>query len=180
MVMSRVGQKAVPVPSNVQVSVQQQVLTVKGPKDSLSINIPDAVLVDVAADRVEVRRREGVETAGAMQGLVRTLVANMVEGVTQGYTKQLEIQGVGFKAAVQAEVLALSLGYSKPVDVAIPKGLEVKVADNVNIMISGADKQCVGDFAARVRALFPAEPYKGKGIRYKGEHVRHKVGKTVA
>jgi large subunit ribosomal protein L6 len=178
--MSRVGQKAVPIPAGVAASVQQQMLTVKGPKESLSMRIPEAVTVEVAAGRIEVRRREGVETASAIQGLVRTLAANMIEGVTRGYAKQLEIQGVGFKAAVQGESLALSLGYSKPVLVAIPRGLTVKVGENVNIAISGADKQLVGDFAARVRALFPAEPYKGKGVRYKGEHVRHKVGKTVA
>ncbi len=178
--MSRVGKKAVGIPSGVEASVNQQVLTVKGPKDTLVLRIPDEVSVVIDAGSIKVRQCDGAPSAAAVQGLVRSLAANMIEGVTKGFSKHLEIQGVGFRAALQGQTLELFLGYPKPVAVAVPKGLDVKVSENVNILVTGADKQLVGDFTARVRALFPAEPYKGKGIRYKGERVRHKVGKTVA
>ena len=112
--------------------------------------------------------------------MVRSLIVNMVKGVSEGYTRALEIQGVGFKSAVQGRKVTFSLGFANPLDLAIPEGVDVKVAENVNITVAGVDKQVVGDFAARIRSLYPAEPYKGKGIRFKGEHVRRKVGKTVA
>lgn len=178
--MSRVGKKALGIPAGVEASVNQQMLTIKGQKDTLVLRIPEAISVVIDAGKLEVRQRDGAPAAGALQGLIRSLAANMIEGVTKGFSKQLEIQGVGFRAALQGKTLDLYLGYPKPVAMEVPTGLDVKVGENVNISITGADKQLVGDFAARVRALFPAEPYKGKGIRYKGEHVRHKVGKTVA
>jgi len=130
--------------------------------------------------RVSWRSRAEGNPNGNLHGLTRTLIANMIEGVTKGYSKELEIQGVGFKAAIQGQKLMLSLGYPKPVEYTVPAGIKVAVTEGTAIVVSGADKQLVGDVSARIRSYFPAEPYKGKGIRYKGEYVRRKVGKTVA
>jgi len=181
--MSRVGKQPIIIPAGAEVQLNGQQLSVKGPKGQLKMNIPGSFQA-VMKDKTiflspKVEEKEGDEI-GALHGLYRSLIANMIKGVTAGYMKELEIQGVGFKAAVQGKKAIFNLGYSRPVEMNIPDGIEFKVAENVNLTISGPDKQQVGNFAAHVKDLFPAEPYKGKGIRFKGEYVRRKVGKTVA
>jgi large subunit ribosomal protein L6 len=181
--MSRIGKQPITIPAGAEALLNGQELSVKGPKGQLKMNIPgrfQAVLKDKTIFlSPKVEEKEG-EEIGALHGLYRSLIANMVKGVTDGYVKELEIQGVGFKAAVQGKKAIFNLGYSRPVEMNVPAGIDFKVAENVNLTISGPDKQQVGDFAAHVKDLFPAEPYKGKGIRFKGEYVRRKVGKTVA
>ena len=178
--MSRIGIKPVAIPKGVEVKVDGGRLSVKGPKGSLSMAVNPLVEVQLEGSLVKVARKQETEQTGAVHGMVRSLIVNMVKGVSEGYTRALEIQGVGFKSAVQGSKVTFSLGFANPLNLTIPEGVDVKVAENVNITVAGADKQVVGDFAARIRSLYPAEPYKGKGIRFKGEHVRRKVGKTVA
>jgi len=176
--MSRVGQKPIEIPSGVTVTVKGSDVCVKGAKEELAMVMASGVSAVVEGGKIIVTIAD--EEKGNLHGLTRTLIANMIEGVTKGYSKQLEIQGVGFKAALQGQKLQLSLGFPKPVEYMIPDGIKVVVTEGTVIGISGADKQKVGDVSARIRSYFPAEPYKGKGIRYKGEYVRRKVGKTVA
>ncbi|MBI2442002.1 MAG: 50S ribosomal protein L6 [Lentisphaerae bacterium] len=178
--MSRVGQKPIPIPAQVELKLDGNTLSVKGPKGTLSMVVPEPFAIRLERSTVAIQPKSAEPTCAPLHGLNRRLIANMVEGVAKGYTRELEIQGVGFKSAVQGRKAVFTLGYSRPVELAIPPGIEVKVADNVNIVVSGADKQLVGDVAARIRSFYPAEPYKGKGIRYKGEYVKRKVGKTVA
>lgn len=176
--MSRVGQKPIEVPSSVTVTIQGSVVRVKGSKAELEMTLASGVSAINEGGKVVVKVDD--ESKGNLHGLTRTLISNMVEGVTKGYSKQLEIQGVGFKAALQGQKLQMSLGFPKPVEYLIPDGIKIVVTEGTAMDVSGADKQKVGDVSARIRSYFPAEPYKGKGIRYKGEHVRRKVGKTVA
>lgn len=178
--MSRVGQKPIPVPAGVEVKLNAKLLSVKGPKGTLSREIPDAFEIRLEPGLIAIKPRTSDPALSPLHGLNRRLIANMVEGITKGFTKELEIQGVGFKAAVQGRKAVFMLGYSSPVEMEVPTGIELKVAENVNIVVSGLDKQSVGDFAAHIRSFYPAEPYKGKGIRYKGEYIKRKVGKTVA
>ncbi len=177
--MSRVGKRPIPVPAGVEVRASPGSLAVKGPKGALSRPVPAGLSAQVEKGLLWIRAESEDPALSALHGLTRRLAANMLEGVTRGYAKELEIQGVGFKAAVQGRTLELTLGFAAPKPLALPEGIEVKVADGVRLTVSGADKQAVGDTAARIRSFYPAEPYKGKGIRYKGEHVRRKVGKTV-
>ena len=176
--MSRVGQKPVEIPSGVTVTVNGADVKVKGAKAELAMVMPAGVSAAVEGGKVVVKVAD--EEYGNLHGLTRTLIANMIEGVTKGYSKDLEIQGVGFKAALAGSKLQMWLGFPKPVEFVIPEGIKVVVTDSTAMSVSGADKQKVGDVSARIRSYFPAEPYKGKGIRYKGEYVRRKVGKTVA
>ena len=178
--MSRVGQKPIPIPKGVEVKLNGKILSVKGPKGTLNRDIPDAFEIRLEPGQVAIKPKTEDPGLSALHGLNRRLIANMVEGVTQGFMKELEIQGVGFKGAVQGRKAVFMLGYSAPVELDVPVGVEIKITENVNIVVQGPDKQCVGDFAAHIRSYYPAEPYKGKGIRYKGEYVRRKVGKTVA
>lgn len=178
--MSRIGKQPVIIPAGAEVQLNGQELCVNGPKGKLKMNIPgsfEAVLKDKS---VCLSPKVKGDDIGALHGLYRSIIANMIKGVTAGYVKALEIQGVGFKAALQGKKIIFNLGFSRPIEMNVPEGIEIKMADSVNLTISGPDKQLVGNFAARVKALFPAEPYKGKGIRFKGEYVRRKVGKTVA
>ena len=177
--MSRVGQKPIEIPSGVTVTISGQDVRVKGPKGELALVMPHEISAIVEGAKVNVKLEKDSES-GNLHGMTRTLVANMIEGVTKGYGKELEIQGVGFKAALQGQKLQMWLGFPKPVEYQIPEGIKIVVTENTAIAVSGADKQKVGDVSARIRSYFPAEPYKGKGIRYKGEYVRRKVGKTVA
>jgi len=177
--MSRVGQKPIEIPSGVTVEVNGQDVRVKGAKAELAMRMANGVSASVEGSKVMVKIAEGSDKEN-LHGLTRTLVANMIEGVTKGYGKDLEIQGVGFKAALQGQKLQMWLGFPKPVEFTVPEGIKVVVTEGTAISVSGADKQKVGDTAARIRSHFPAEPYKGKGLRYKGEYVRRKVGKTVA
>ncbi len=176
--MSRIGKRPIPVPAQVTVTVEGQQVNVKGPKGELSRVVPAQVSVMQENGTLQVNRRNESRAARQRHGLSRTLVANMIEGVSQGFQRRLEIQGVGYRAQVQGRNLILNVGYSKPVEIAPPAGIQVAVEGNVNVLVSGIDKEVVGNTAARIRAVRPPEPYKGKGIRYAGEFVRRKVGKA--
>lgn len=178
--MSRIGQQPVDIPEGVTVTATGSCVSVKGKQGELSQDVPGAISVAVADGKVMVTRGDETRESRSYHGLVRSLIANMVEGVSKGFSKDLEIQGVGFRGAVQGKTLSLSLGFASPIAYPIPEGITITEAGGTKITIAGADKQKVGDVAARIRGFFPAEPYKGKGIRYVGEQVRRKVGKTVA
>ena len=177
--MSRIGKQPVPVASGVEVRVADGVVHVKGPKGSLEQRVVPHTHIEVSDGAAHVHRKAESKTARAMHGLMRSLVANMVTGVSKGFSRVLEIQGVGYRAEIKGKDLVLSVGYSHPVPMAIPTGLEVSLEGQTKIVVSGASKQQVGQFAADVRKVRPPEPYKGKGIRYQGEHVRRKVGKAA-
>lgn len=176
--MSRIGKQPIPIPKQVTVTLNGQQVSVKGPKGELARELPPEVEVIQEDGTLLVNRRDESRPARQRHGLCRTLVANMVEGVSQGFQKRLEIQGVGYRAQVQGQNLVLNVGYSKPVTIEPPAGIQVAVENNTNILISGINKEIVGNIAAQVRAVRPPEPYKGKGIRYAGEAVRRKVGKA--
>ena len=176
--MSRIGKRPIPVPAKVSIAIDGQDIQVKGPRGELSRTRPSGVVVVQDGDTVLVNRKDDSRIARERHGLCRTLVANMVEGVSNGYQKRLEIQGSGYRAQVQGRTLNLSLGYSHPVVFEPPAGIEFVVENNTNVIISGIDKELVGDIAASIRASRPPEPYKGKGVRYAGEQVRRKAGKS--
>jgi len=178
--MSRIGRRPVAIPSGVSVEVARDGVHVKGPKGSLAGPVPRGIQVAVEGSAVRFTRADDRKPTKALHGLSRALVANMVRGVTQGFSRALEIEGVGYRAEVDGRNLKLSLGFSHPVTMAIPEGLKVTVEKNTAIRIDGIDRALVGQFAANVRAVRPPEPYKGKGIRYAGERVRRKVGKAGA
>jgi large subunit ribosomal protein L6 len=178
--MSRIGENPVDIPSGVTVEVQDRTVKVKGSLGELSQDLPGQIEAEVVDGKVLVKRPDDTRVHRSYHGLIRTLIANMVEGVSKGYSKELEIQGVGFKAVVQGQKVLLSLGFASPVEYNVPDGVTVTVENNTKVVVTGIDKQKVGNSAARMRSFYPAEPYKGKGVRYKGEHVRRKVGKTVA
>lgn len=175
--MSRIGKKAVPVPAGVTATIQDGTLSVKGPKGTLSLSLADNVTYDVQADGISVQPANDTRAAQAFWGMQRTLVANLVTGVTQGFSKKLVITGVGYRAAAQGRKLNLKLGYSHDVNIDVPEGLEVKTPDATTVEISGADKQKVGQLAAEIRRWRKPEPYKGKGIKYDGEFIFRKEGK---
>jgi large subunit ribosomal protein L6 len=178
--MSRIGNKAVDIPDKVKVNIDANgAVSVEGPKGKLSWTLPRDIKATVADNRISVARGAETRSVKALHGLSRSLVSNMVQGVSEGFTKQLEIEGVGFKAAVQGANLNLSLGFSHPILFPIPKDIKVVVTDNTKISIQGIDKKLVGQVAADIRRFYPPEPYKGKGVRYAGEQVRRKEGKTV-
>ncbi len=176
--MSRIGKRPIPVPAKVSIVIDGQDIQVKGPKGELSRTLPSGVMVVQDGETVLVNRKDDSRLARERHGLCRTLVANMVEGVSNGYQKRLEIQGIGYRAQVQGRNLNLSLGYSHPVVFEPPAGIEFVVENNTNVIISGIDKELVGNIAASIRASRPPEPYKGKGVRYAGEQVRRKAGKS--
>ena len=175
--MSRIGKKPVSLPKGVTASVEGQTVKVKGPKGELSVKLVPDVTVTLQDGAIAVAAREGAERGKQMWGLSRTLVNNLVEGVTQGFTQKLEIQGVGYRAAVQGKTLNLQLGFSHDVPYAIPPGITIVTEKPTMISVSGIDKQLVGQVAAEIRSWRPPEPYKGKGVRYEGEYVRRKEGK---
>jgi large subunit ribosomal protein L6 len=176
--MSRIGKKPVEIPDGVEVKVSGRKVSVKGPKGSLDFDFHDDVEVKVSEKEVLVAAKRSTKQASALWGLTRMLVSNMIGGVTKGYEKQLELQGVGFRMAVQGKKLNMALGFSHPIEVEIPEGLEAKIDKSI-LTISGMDKQKVGQFAASIRAMKKVEPYKGKGFRYVGEIVRKKAGKKA-
>jgi large subunit ribosomal protein L6 len=179
--MSRIGRSPIPVPANVKVALAGTAIEVEGPKGKLNFNFREeiTVRVDDETKTLLVERKDDERTSRALHGLTRTLIANMVKGVTEGYTKKLEIVGVGYQAQLKgAGTVGLQVGYANQVVMTAPEGVSVAVVDPTHITISGADKQAVGEFAARVRKVRPPEPYKGKGIRYEGEVVRRKAGKA--
>ncbi|MEQ8754622.1 50S ribosomal protein L6 [Coleofasciculus sp. G1-WW12-02] len=176
--MSRIGKRPITIPNKVTVTIDGQQVTVKGPKGELQRVLPKQVTVEQEGETIEVRRRDESRLARQRHGLSRTLVANMVEGVSQGFQKRLEIQGVGYRAQVQGRNLILNVGYSKPVEIVPPQDVQLAVEGNTNVIVSGINKEIVGNTAAKIRAVRPPEVYKGKGIRYAGEMVRRKAGKA--
>lgn len=178
--MSRKGKLPIPLPKGVEVKVSNTEVFVKGPKGSLHQKLVPGVQVKVEGNQVVVALENEGADLGHFHGLYRTLIQNMVTGTTEGFEKRLEMIGVGYRAAVQGDLLDLQLGFSHPTKLTIPKGLTVKVDKNTLIIISGSDKHLVGQFAADVRSKRPPEPYQGKGIRYLGEYVRKKAGKAAA
>jgi large subunit ribosomal protein L6 len=177
--MSRIGRTPIPVPAGVSVSVSPGRVMVNGPLGELTQRVPVRITVEHADDRIVVTRPTERGEDRALHGLTRTLVANMVEGVTKGFEKVLEIQGVGYRAALRGTSLELSVGFSHSVVKAPPEGITFDVPQPTQVVVKGIDKQKVGQVAAEVRAIRPPEPYKGKGIRYQGEYVRRKVGKRA-
>jgi len=177
--MSRVGKKPVEIPSGVKVELKGQKISVQGPKGKLDLDIHPRVKVVKGERDIQVTRPTDISSDRALHGLTRSLIQNMVLGVTQGYSKELEIDGVGFKAQVKGKFLSLALGYTHPIEYGIPDGIEVKCPDPNRVHVSGISKQMVGQVAAEIRHFHKPEPYKGKGIHYVGEQFRRKQGKTV-
>ncbi len=175
--MSRIGKKPVVVPAGVTATIEDRVLNVKGPKGALALVLSDDIAYDVRDGEIGVTPANETKRARSFWGLQRTLVANLVQGVTDGFTKTLDITGVGYRAAVQGSNLRLQLGYSHDVDYAIPDGITIKTPDQTTVEISGMDKQRVGQVAAEIRRWRKPEPYKGKGIKYRGEFIFRKEGK---
>jgi large subunit ribosomal protein L6 len=175
--MSRIGKKAVPVPAGVTASVNGQMVSVKGPKGELKVVLNDQVLAKMEQGGIKVDPRDKSKLARSSWGMSRTLVANLITGVTVGYSKSLEITGVGYRAALNGKALQLNLGYSHDVIYAVPAGIEIKVPKPTEIVISGIDKQRVGQVAAEIREYRGPEPYKGKGVKYTGEYIFRKEGK---
>lgn len=176
--MSRIGKKPIPLPKKVTIDIKGQHIDVKGPKGSLELDLPSQVTVDQDGETILVKRVDDSRVARQRHGLFRTLVFNMIEGVSNGFEKRLSIQGVGYRAQAQGSKLTLNVGYSKPVEMTMPKGINVAVENNTQVIVSGIDKEIVGNIAAKIRAVRPPEPYKGKGIRYQDEYVRRKAGKA--
>lgn len=176
--MSRVGKLPINVPQGVTVSLDGNLLTVKGPKGVLQRQVPEKLDFDLDAQVIHVRRRDDSRESRSLHGLARALIFNMVHGVSHGFTVGLEIQGTGYRADVQNNILNLTLGYSHPVQWVLPEGITAAVERQTVIKLDGIDKELLGQTAASLRALRAAEPYKGKGIRYAGEHIQRKVGKT--
>ena len=178
--MSRIGKQPVSIPDKVKVTVSGEKVLVEGPKGKVEKTFAPAVKVTVADKKVTFAPTEETRFAKAMYGTARSVVAGMVKGVTEGYSKDLEIQGVGFKANLKGKQLDLALGYSHPILMDIPDGIKITVTDQTKLKVEGADKQLVGAITAEIRGYYPPEPYKGKGVRIVGERVRRKEGKTVA
>jgi large subunit ribosomal protein L6 len=176
--MSRIGKLPIPVPTGVDVSIDGSVVTVKGPKGSLSHNVVEPITVSRDDTVIDVIRPNDERTSKALHGLTRTLIANMVQGVTEGYEKKLEIVGVGYRVQARGTDLEFALGFSHPVSVKAPAGISFAVESPTRFSVAGIDKQQVGEVSANIRKLRKPEPYKGKGIRYAGEQVRRKVGKA--
>lgn len=178
--MSRIGKIPIDVPSGIDVTVAGSSVTTKGPRGELSLEVPETIKVELSDGVLTVVSHDETRRGGGFHGLYRCLISNMVEGVEKGFSRALQIEGVGFRAETRGTMLVLNLGFSSPIEYQIPDTVAVTVENNTRIVVSGADKQQVGMVAARIRGFAPAEPYKGKGISYEGERVRRKVGKTVA
>jgi large subunit ribosomal protein L6 len=177
--MSRVGKVPIAIPDGVSVERVGDEVRVKGPKGTLSERVSSSISTRVEGSNVVITRPDDERGSRALHGLTRALIANMVKGVVKPFVKELEIQGVGYRAEANAKVLKLTVGYSHPYDISIPEGLKVSVDRNVIVRVEGISRQLVGQFAADVRSVRPPEPYKGKGIRYLGEHIRRKAGKAA-
>jgi large subunit ribosomal protein L6 len=178
--MSRIGKQPVPIPDKVKVDIKDTTVRIEGPKGKVEKTFAPVVSIQVADKKVRVKPLEETRFANAMYGTARSIIAGMVKGVTTGYLKELEIQGVGFKANLKGKQLDLALGYSHPILMDIPDGIKVTVTDGTKLTVEGCDKQLVGAVTAEIRSYYPPEPYKGKGVRIVGERVRRKEGKTVA
>lgn len=177
--MSRIGKKPVDLPGGVKAGVANEIITIEGPKGKLTYNIPSRFKVEVKDNKVTVTRPSEEKQDKATHGLIRSLINNMAIGVSSGYIKELEITGVGFKAAVQGKILNIQLSYTHPINFNIPDGITIETPKPTNIVVKGIDKTKVGKVAAEIRDFYRPEPYKGKGIKYAGEHVRRKAGKAV-
>jgi large subunit ribosomal protein L6 len=175
--MSRIGKKTIASPSGVTIAVEGQTVTVKGPKGQLAWTVPEEIVLSLEGGELSLAPREDTQRARSMWGLSRTLVANMVEGVSKGFEQNLELVGVGYRAAMKGQALSMQLGFSHDVDIPPPAGITFAVGKPTEVKVSGIDKQAVGETAARIRRIRPPEPYKGKGVRYAGEKVRRKEGK---
>ena len=177
--MSRIGRKPVPLPPGVTAALDGSRLQVQGPNGTLSLEVPPSMAVRIEGQELRVACDGAEPTVKARHGLIRALIANMVRGVTEGFSKELEIVGVGYRAQAQAQTLTLTVGLSHPVPLTIPEGITVEIPKPTFIIVKGIDKQLVGQFAATIRRVAPPEPYRGKGIRYAGEVIRRKAGKAA-
>lgn len=178
--MSRIGRIPISLPKQVKVSCDLSKVEVTGPKGHLAYNLPKGITLSVDGEKVLIHRGNEDRTSKALHGLARSLIANMVTGVTQGFEKRLEITGVGFRADLEKNAVKLTLGFSHPILFPIPEGIRIEIEKQTLVTVKGIDKQQVGTVAAKLRSIKPPEPYKGKGIRYFGEHIRKKIGKTKA
>ena len=175
--MSRIGKKPIPLPSGVKVQIGGQ-LEVTGPKGKLTVPIPEGIRIEQAGGKLEVKRAS--DEHAALHGLTRALAANAVQGVSSGFTKELDIVGIGYRADVKGKIATFTLGYSHPIELLLPEGVDLKIDKQTHLVLTGADRQLLGQVAANMRALRPPDPYKNKGVRYTGEVLRKKVGKTGA
>jgi large subunit ribosomal protein L6 len=178
--MSRIGKKPIVIPGDVKVEVKDNLVSVQGPQGSLNRNLSNRIKLEIKDNQIFLERVSNAKLDKSLHGLYRALIFNMIKGVTQGYSKQLEIIGVGFRAQIQGNTLNMQLGFSHPVNFPIPEGIKIETPKQTQIVITGIDKEKVGEVASEIRAIFPPEPYKGKGIRYAGEYVKKKVGKAQA
>jgi large subunit ribosomal protein L6 len=178
--MSRIGKKPIVVPKDVKIDIKDGVVFVEGSKGKLEFRLPCGISVETKDGQIIVKRVSDTKLNKSTHGLTRALISNMIKGTTEGYTKELEIIGVGFKALVQGNKLNMQLGFSHPVNLSIPEGIKIETPKNTQIIIRGIDKEKVGQIASEIRAVYPPEPYKGKGIRYAGEYVKKKIGKSQA
>ena len=176
--MSRIGKKIILLPTNLSTQFEGQTITVKGPKGTLSRTLPHGINLEIKDETISVTTTGNTKTSDQLHGLSRTLVSNMVEGVSNGFSKKLQIQGVGYRSQIDNKNLILTVGYSHVVTIKPPENIEIKVENNTNITVLGIDKEVVGQVASTIRSIRPPEPYKGKGIRYQDEFVRRKAGKT--
>ncbi|MCM8795084.1 MAG: 50S ribosomal protein L6 [Candidatus Omnitrophica bacterium] len=177
--MSRIGKKPLALPKDVKIEIKDNQVFIEGPKGKLSRRLSTAITVEIRDNQIFLKRNSDTKSAKALHGLYRALIANMLKGVTEGYTRELEIVGVGYKAQVQANTLNMQLGFSHPVNFPIPEGIKIETPKQTQIIIRGIDKEKVGEVAAEIRRICPPEPYKGKGIRYVGEYIKRKVGKAA-
>jgi large subunit ribosomal protein L6 len=177
--MSRVGKKPIPIPDKVKASLESNLISIEGPKGKLQHQVHHRIKVEIKDKEIIISRSSNLKLDRSLHGLIRSLINNMIIGVTAGYTKELEIHGVGFRAKVQSKKLNLQLGFSHPIDYQIPEGITIETPKPTEIIVKGIDKQKVGEVSAKIRDFYKPEPYKGKGIRYKGEKVRRKAGKAV-
>ncbi|MDD4979902.1 MAG: 50S ribosomal protein L6 [Candidatus Omnitrophica bacterium] len=178
--MSRIGAKPVTIPKEVKVEVKEGKIYIEGPKGKLDCLVSDRIKLEMKDGQVFFKRATNIKSDKALHGLYRSLVFNMIKGVTEGYTKELEIQGMGFRAQVQGNNLNMQLGFSHPVNFPIPEGIKIETPKQTQIVIRSIDKEKIGKIASEIRAVYPPEPYKGKGIRYAGEYIKKKVGKAQA
>lgn len=178
--MSRIGNKIIIVPKEVKVEVRDNIIHVEGPKGKLNLALSPRITLEMKDNQISVKRLTDIKTDKSLHGLFRALIVNMIKGVTEGYKRELEIIGVGFKAAVQGANLNMHLGFSHQINFSIPEGIKIEAPKPTQLVITGIDKALVGKISTEIRSIYPPEPYKGKGIRFLGEHVRKKIGKAQA
>jgi large subunit ribosomal protein L6 len=178
--MSKIGKKPIIIPKDVKIEIKDGLISVEGPKGKSSRLLPARVNLEMKDNQLFVSRQSDTKLDKSLQGLTRALIVNTIKGVTEGYVKELEIQGVGFRAQVQGNNLNIQLGFSHPVNISIPEGVKIETPKQTQIIVRGIDKEKVGKLASEIRAIYPPEPYKGKGIRYLGEYVKKKIGKAQA